>query len=115
MVHGIKVIVKILFSSFKRNEEGQPENKEGKKIIEFIAIQRRDNNEWAIPGVSVPLPLVEKHDKQLIFYVNSKVFLKKCVVVDFLTILALFFYNVSLRAKQPSYYDYGLKFRCKPK
>jgi hypothetical protein len=27
----------------------------GKKILEFVAIQRKDNQEWAIPGVSVVL------------------------------------------------------------
>lgn len=24
----------------------------GKKVLEFVAIQRKDNQEWAIPGVS---------------------------------------------------------------
>lgn len=24
----------------------------GKKVLEFVAIQRRDNSQWAIPGVS---------------------------------------------------------------
>ena len=23
----------------------------GKKVLEFVAIQRRDNSQWAIPGV----------------------------------------------------------------
>lgn len=23
----------------------------GKKVLEFVAIQRKDNQEWAIPGV----------------------------------------------------------------
>jgi hypothetical protein len=27
----------------------------GKKILEFVAIQRKDNQEWAIPGVNVML------------------------------------------------------------
>ena len=25
--------------------------KNGKPVLEFVAIQRRDTNEWAIPGV----------------------------------------------------------------
>ena len=25
----------------------------GKKVLEFVAIQRRDNSQWAIPGVSL--------------------------------------------------------------
>ena len=24
----------------------------GKKVLEFVAIQRKDNSQWAIPGVS---------------------------------------------------------------
>ena len=27
----------------------------GKKVLEFVAIQRKDNQEWAIPGVSITL------------------------------------------------------------
>ncbi|XP_057295406.1 uveal autoantigen with coiled-coil domains and ankyrin repeats protein-like isoform X2 [Hydractinia symbiolongicarpus] len=33
-----------------RNENGSVVTKHGKKILEFIAIQRRDSDEWAIPG-----------------------------------------------------------------
>ena len=25
----------------------------GKKVLEFVAIQRKDNSQWAIPGVSL--------------------------------------------------------------
>ena len=25
----------------------------GKKVLEFVAIQRKDNQEWAIPGVRI--------------------------------------------------------------
>ena len=25
----------------------------GKRVLEFVAIQRRDNSQWAIPGVSL--------------------------------------------------------------
>ena len=37
---------------WKRNDSGAVLVKEGKPILEFVAIRRKDNNCWAIPGVS---------------------------------------------------------------
>lgn len=39
-----------IVTRFKRNEAGEVEKKEDKPILEFVAIQRRDTKEWAIPG-----------------------------------------------------------------
>ena len=43
----------ILCDRWKRDDKGEPETDgNGKKKLQFIAIQRQDNKEWAIPGVS---------------------------------------------------------------
>ena len=41
-----------MFSSsrFKRDSEGNIEKQGDKPILEFVAIQRKDTKEWAIPG-----------------------------------------------------------------
>ena len=36
---------------WKRNSAGVLTDR-GKKVLEFVAIQRKDNDQWAIPGVS---------------------------------------------------------------
>lgn len=41
----------ILFFRWKRTSAGVMLDG-GKKVLEFVAIQRRDNSQWAIPGVS---------------------------------------------------------------
>ena len=33
-------------------------DKNGRKILQFVAIQRRDNNEWAIPGGEIILKIL---------------------------------------------------------
>lgn len=43
--------MKIWACRWKRNEKGEKVQKDGKYILEFVAIQRTDNKEWAIPGV----------------------------------------------------------------
>jgi len=37
---------------WKRDDQGSPVtcDKNGRKILQFVSIQRRDNNQWAIPG-----------------------------------------------------------------
>ena len=40
-----------LFFRWKRTSAGVMLDG-GKKVLEFVAIQRRDNSQWAIPGVS---------------------------------------------------------------
>jgi len=35
---------------WKRDDKGQVLSKEGKKVLEFVAIKRKDNGAWAIPG-----------------------------------------------------------------
>jgi hypothetical protein len=34
-----------------KNEENEYFQRAGKRVLEFVAIQRRDCKEWAIPGV----------------------------------------------------------------
>ena len=41
----------LLFFRWKRTSAGVMLDG-GKKVLEFVAIQRRDNSQWAIPGVS---------------------------------------------------------------
>ena len=36
-----------------KDEKGEVETDGGKRVLEFVAIQREDNMEWAIPGVSL--------------------------------------------------------------
>ena len=36
----------------ERTASGEKILKEGKPVLQFVAIQRKDNGEWAIPGVS---------------------------------------------------------------
>ena len=44
-----------IVTRWKKNEYNQPvvNPKTGKPILQFVAIQRVDTNEWAIPGVSI--------------------------------------------------------------
>lgn len=39
-----------IVTRFKRDSTGKVEERDGKPILEFVAIQRRDCQEWAIPG-----------------------------------------------------------------
>ncbi|XP_059176213.1 ADP-ribose pyrophosphatase, mitochondrial-like [Physella acuta] len=39
-----------IVTRWKRNEKGEKLQKDGKYILEFVAVQRTDNKEWAIPG-----------------------------------------------------------------
>lgn len=39
-----------IVTRWKRNERGIVTEND-KKVLEFVAIQRRDNHQWAIPGV----------------------------------------------------------------
>ena len=43
-----------IVSRWKLDEDGDPvlHPKTNKKILQFVAIERLDTNEWAIPGVS---------------------------------------------------------------
>ena len=42
-----------IVTRWKRDDKGDKVMVEGKPLLEFVAIKRRDNNEWAIPGVSL--------------------------------------------------------------
>lgn len=51
------LLISNAYSSFfiwrwKIDGKGDKVLKNGKPVLEFVAIQRRDTNEWAIPGVS---------------------------------------------------------------
>ena len=37
---------------WKRDSDGGKVEKDGLPVAQFIAVQRRDNKEWALPGVS---------------------------------------------------------------
>ena len=41
------------FHRWKKTPEGTVMERFGKSVLEFVAIQRRDNLQWALPGVSV--------------------------------------------------------------
>lgn len=45
----------------------------GKRVLEFIAIQRRDNQQWAIPGVSLHILLYHKVCLKIYFRKNNMV------------------------------------------
>lgn len=38
---------------WKRSCGGDKILKDGKPVLQFVAVERKDNGEWAIPGVSV--------------------------------------------------------------
>ena len=40
------------FHRWKKIPEGTVMERFGKSVLEFVAIQRRDNLQWALPGVS---------------------------------------------------------------
>ena len=40
-------------SRWKRNSSGDKIIKDGKPVLEFVAIERRDCSEWALPGVRI--------------------------------------------------------------
>lgn len=44
-----------LTQRWKRDSSGEKVMKEGKPVLEIVAIQRRDCKEWALPGVGVYL------------------------------------------------------------
>jgi len=37
---------------WKRDSSGKKVIRDGKPVLEFVAIERRDCSEWALPGVS---------------------------------------------------------------
>jgi len=39
-----------IVTRWSRAKGGEQEYVEGKAVLEFVAIQRRDNGQWAIPG-----------------------------------------------------------------
>ena len=43
----------VMIDRWKRNEQNEKviHESSGRPILQFVSIQRRDNNEWAIPGV----------------------------------------------------------------
>ena len=41
-----------IVTRWKRNSAGVVMSN-GKKVLEFVSIQRKDNNQWAIPGVRI--------------------------------------------------------------
>ena len=48
-----KIILLQFLNRWKRTADGSIMTDEtGKRVLEFVAIQRRDNSQWAIPGVS---------------------------------------------------------------
>lgn len=42
----------LFINRWKRDDIGNVVMKEGKKVLEFVAIFRKDNKLWSIPGVS---------------------------------------------------------------
>ena len=42
-----------IVTRWKRDPAGNKVSSDGKPLLEFVAIKRRDTGEWAIPGVSV--------------------------------------------------------------
>ena len=38
---------------WKKNSDGVIIEDNGQKVLEFVAVQRKDNQQWAIPGVSL--------------------------------------------------------------
>lgn len=39
-----------IVTRWKRNDKNEPVESNGKKVLEFVAIKRKDNGQWAIPG-----------------------------------------------------------------
>ena len=52
-----------LICSWKRDERGEMARHEGTghPILQFLAIERRDNHEWAIPGVCIASTVYTLH------------------------------------------------------
>lgn len=38
---------------WKRDERGDVVKRDGKPVLEFVAVRRHDNKHWALPGVGV--------------------------------------------------------------
>ena len=38
---------------WKRDAQGNRIQQDGKPVLEFVAIQRKDNNQWSLPGVGI--------------------------------------------------------------
>ena len=49
--HFQKFAVMVFFFRWKRDSSGEKVFKDGKPVLEFVAIQRTDCSEWALPGV----------------------------------------------------------------
>lgn len=50
----INLNIALLFNlRWKVNSDGKHVQENGKPILEFVAIKRNDNGQWAIPGVSI--------------------------------------------------------------
>ncbi len=47
-----------LYVRWVRDEKGEPILENGKKQLEFVAVQRADTNQWAIPGVGAAAHLI---------------------------------------------------------
>ena len=39
------------FSRWKRDKSGEKILRDGKPVLEFVAVKRKDTGEWALPGV----------------------------------------------------------------
>ena len=45
-----------IVTRWKRDASGEKVMMKGKPCLEFVAIRRKDNGEWALPGVSWVVP-----------------------------------------------------------
>ena len=44
-------LISVYFLRWKRDSSGEKVIRDGKPVLEFVAIERRDCSEWALPGV----------------------------------------------------------------
>lgn len=50
--------------------------KSGKRILQFVAIERLDTNDWAIPGV-----LINRNINHNFYFINF-FFFRECVILE---------------------------------
>jgi hypothetical protein len=45
----------IYFNRWKKDKDNNTSKIDDKKVLEFVAIRRKDSNDWVLPGVNIKI------------------------------------------------------------
>ena len=61
------------------DDNGKRMVEDGKPLLEFVAINRRDNKQWALPGVTIRMQYIKSQQKANI--VDCQLLVTKCCLM----------------------------------